>query len=255
MHRKAFTLVELLVVIGIIALLIAILLPALQRARDQANRTACMSNVRQLTMGWLQYATEHKFKIMSSNTRGPVPDPQGGSDWIFGDTYGNNVASLENGLLWPYIKTEKVYHCPSDSGFHVWTYSMSNFMCGESGNPAGTYKTVESLNQVKHSSDTFVFTEEDDERKDQTGFNRNSFMVVPPSPGQRLGAEGVWIDYPANFHKGCTISFVDGHAIYFQFSDPRTGKIRRDANGNVPPTRNNADLADFQRWSGTYNQF
>jgi prepilin-type N-terminal cleavage/methylation domain-containing protein len=244
MRRKGFTLVELLVVIGIIALLIAILLPALQRARDQANRTACMSNIRQLTLAWMQYATEHKFKIMGSNTRTPQF-----SDWVCGDSFGNTVASLEAGLLWPYIKDAKPYHCPGDAGFHVWTYSISNFMCGEDG--GGSLTVVTSMNQVKHSSETFVFTEEDDYRQDATGYNRNSFMVVPPSPGTRLGQEGRWIDFPANFHKGCTVSFVDGHAIYFPFSDPRTGKIK--APDAVTP--NNPDLADFQRWSGTYNQF
>jgi len=243
MRRKGFTLVELLVVIGIIALLIAILMPALQRARDQANRTACMSNVHQLTMAWLQYGTEHKFKIVSSNTG----LPQAG-DWIGA---GNTYAAIEEGLLWPYVKAHKVYRCPSDSGFHLWTYSISNFMCGEGGrDQGGTLYVVRSLNQVKHSSETFVFTEENDMRSGMGGYNQNSFMVLPPSSGQARGAEGHWIDFPANFHKGVTVSFVDGHAIYYPFSDARTGKIMApDAT-----TPNNADLANFQLWSGTANQ-
>jgi prepilin-type N-terminal cleavage/methylation domain-containing protein len=239
--RRGFTLVELLVVIGIIALLIAILMPALQRARDQAMRTQCMSNVRQLTIGWLQYASENHFKIMSSNTG----DPDKYADWIGA---GNTEAAITSGKLYPYIKTTKVYHCPADSGFHLWTYSISNFMCGEDG--GGSLKVVKSLNQVKHSSETFVFTEENDMRSDVSGYNQNSFMVLPPAPTAKLGQEGHWIDFPANFHKGCTISFVDGHAVYFHFSDPRTGKIQKP--DTITP--NNADLADFQRWSGTYNQ-
>src|SRR4051794_23819680 len=117
MRRKAFTLVELLVVIGIIALLIAILMPALQRARDQAVRTQCMSNVRQLTIGWIQYATEHKFRLMSSNT---AANPQLAGTWI---GTGNTLAAMDTGLLWPYIKAYNIYHCPGDSGFHLWTYS------------------------------------------------------------------------------------------------------------------------------------
>src|ERR1700681_1419059 len=65
----AFTLVELLVVIGIIAVLISILLPALNTAREQARRVQCLNNVRQLTMAWLLYANNNKGRLCSSNTQ------------------------------------------------------------------------------------------------------------------------------------------------------------------------------------------
>ena len=67
-RKKAFTLVELLVVIGIIAVLIAILLPALQKAREQAKQTTCMSNMRQIVQGWLLYAQDNKGGIVFSET-------------------------------------------------------------------------------------------------------------------------------------------------------------------------------------------
>jgi prepilin-type N-terminal cleavage/methylation domain-containing protein len=235
-RRKGFTLVELLVVIGIIALLIAMLMPALQRARDQANRTQCMSNMRQLTIAYLQYSTENKFRLMSSNTG----EPDTFADWI-GEP--NTLAAIEAGRLWPYVKNHAVYRCPADTSFHLWTYSISNFLNGEV--QSGGFAPIKSLNQAKHSSETFVFTEETDYRNDANGWNQNSFMVEPV-PSNR------WIDFPSNFHKGVTLSFLDGHAIYYQFSDPRTAKIR-GPNADMPPPHK--DLDAFQHWSGSNNQY
>jgi hypothetical protein len=103
-------------------------------------------------------------------------------------------------------------------------------------------KPVKILTQVKHSAETFVFVEENDMRNNMSGWNQNSFWV--PAFGD------TWIDFPANFHKGCCLSFVDGHAVYYQFGDPRTGKITQPNT----TTTNNIDLKNFQKWSGTYNQ-
>ena len=69
-RRKGFTLVELLVVIGIIALLIAILLPVLGRAKEQANRVLCLSNHRQLLLGLMYYSNDNKGKLPHCNWLG-----------------------------------------------------------------------------------------------------------------------------------------------------------------------------------------
>src|SRR5690348_10149729 len=118
--RDGFTLVELLVVIGIIALLIAILLPALSTAREHARRAQCMSNLRQLTAAWLMYAQEHRDHMCSSEMQSPpglggggaysiagmsVPPP-GFWSWV-GCT--NTGHDFKSGLLWPYLANADVY--------------------------------------------------------------------------------------------------------------------------------------------------
>jgi prepilin-type N-terminal cleavage/methylation domain-containing protein len=110
--RKGFTLVELLVVIGIIALLVAILMPALARARDQSNRAKCMSNVRQLMITTLMYTAENKGWIPWSTWDSIAA----GDGWLYkkprvsGGSF--TPQDIEQGLYWPYLKSHEVFQCP-----------------------------------------------------------------------------------------------------------------------------------------------
>src|SRR5690348_17671107 len=98
-RHRGFTLVELLVVIGIIALLVSILLPALNKAREDAKRVRCLSNQRQLVMAWQMYASDNKGKIVGSNT--PTYTTQGpdGRGWWNWAAAGNGLDCLSNGKL------------------------------------------------------------------------------------------------------------------------------------------------------------
>src|SRR5687767_10732804 len=80
-RRRGFTLVELLVVIGIIALLISILLPSLNQAREQAKQTQCLSNLRQLGLAFMMYANDYKGRLPIRNTSAGVGPRQW--DWIY----------------------------------------------------------------------------------------------------------------------------------------------------------------------------
>jgi prepilin-type processing-associated H-X9-DG protein len=120
-RRAAFTLVELLVVIGTIALLVALLLLALARAKESANRTACQSNLRQLAAGFLMYAADKQ---------GRFPRPSQNiiyvnEDWI----YYQPSRDATQGRLAKYVGPPKptgnnVYRCPSDDGsMHTWYWT------------------------------------------------------------------------------------------------------------------------------------
>src|SRR5579871_2934878 len=92
-RRPGFTLVELIIVLGIIVLLISILLPAINRAREQARRVECLSNIRQLTIAYLNYAYEHKGRLCSSEMQTPLgTDP---NNWIFNEPDGTPMLSVK----------------------------------------------------------------------------------------------------------------------------------------------------------------
>ena len=119
---KGFTLVELLVVIGIIAVLVGILLPVLARARESANRVACASNLRQIAIASLAYANENKGSLPPPRfDRGPAQSP--GYDYLFtysythqwpegGEELGANIGRL---VVRKYAPTWKIIECPSSN--------------------------------------------------------------------------------------------------------------------------------------------
>ena len=125
-RRSAFTLVELLVVIGIIAVLIAILMPVLGRARDQANRIKCMSNMRTIMQAIVMYTSENKLWLPPSNWGGNYfsgrpGDTLGTAGWLYDFPQWDqwqpsrtdpNWDYLEKGQLFRFLKNREVYKCP-----------------------------------------------------------------------------------------------------------------------------------------------
>ena len=109
----AFTLVELLVVIGIIAILIAVLMPALGRVRDQANGVKCSANLRTLMTGALMFAQDHKGHLFGNWSDFQNKDEEK-RDFLAGGT-GIWQNAPQAGTLWRYIKDENVYRCPARS--------------------------------------------------------------------------------------------------------------------------------------------
>ena len=105
--RKAFTLIELLVVIAIIAILAAILFPVFAQAREKARQTSCLSNIKQLTLGFMMYSQDYDEQF---------PQWQWDVSWASGTGKpANNGTSLWCNAIFPYVKNSQVYNCPSDA--------------------------------------------------------------------------------------------------------------------------------------------
>src|SRR6476660_5209649 len=117
-NQNAFTLVELLVVIGIIAILMAILMPALQKAKKSAWEVSCASNLRQLMMGYHMFANEHKGHLPGGfYDISPVQMDPEKRDWVFGNTRATGIVMAnvpQEGTIFRYVNNDKnVYRCPA----------------------------------------------------------------------------------------------------------------------------------------------
>lgn len=125
-HRsRGFTISEILVVIGIIAILLAILIPVINKARSAANDASCASNIRQIMNGFLSFATDNDGHLPGS-MYGVNDGSFTQSDWLFGQ--GNFNTSPQSGSVFRYVNNRKVYRCPSlDSMFAAGTQSNGRF--------------------------------------------------------------------------------------------------------------------------------
>lgn len=202
--RRGFTLVELLAVIGIIAVLVGMLLPSLTKARESARRVSCASNMRQISLAWMNYATRDAGRLIGSSTTSPW-------DWVST----NDVATgITAGRLYEELKNPAVYKCPSDEVF-VWSYAMSGLLNGEAG--YGDRPSLTKISQIRRPAEALLLVEEADFR---WGYNRGSWIITDDPNPQAYQTGGDWI---ALFHrKGYNVAFADAHVEYWPVSDTRT---------------------------------
>jgi prepilin-type N-terminal cleavage/methylation domain-containing protein len=123
---RSFTLIELLVVIAIIALLAALMLPALSRAKGAAQAIHCKSNLKQLQYAWHMYADDHNDSLVpnyETATDGVVLSLRSTTDsWVVGAAFADpTTAGIRRGALWNHTQSDGVYRCPADNS--LWDYS------------------------------------------------------------------------------------------------------------------------------------
>jgi len=220
--RNGFTLIELLVVIGIIAILAALLLPALAAAKRKAASAACLSNQKQLVLSWRMFLNDHDSWLPSSrqdtkimngvddkcfswrfepNSLTSVPGlnvpttvPSSTIANVFYDNLGFSA-----GALGDYSKNPNIIHCPADQRWTAgitpaWdSYSMADNLNGSTNDPSATDYRVHKEYQVKNTAQRMVWTEENDPRSancpDGTTVYENAGTWEPFKPGSGTGGD------------------------------------------------------------------
>jgi prepilin-type N-terminal cleavage/methylation domain-containing protein/prepilin-type processing-associated H-X9-DG protein len=256
--RSGFTLVELLVVFAVVAILAALLLPTLARAKESTRRTVCMNNHKQLLITWELYSTDNAM-LLVRNGHPPLGVPPEVKLWMFASH--GNVATRTNPVYTvdpkysafaTYLKRAPVYKCPSDK--HTvgpkktptsYSYAMNCFL-----SPVGIVSNIVEAPrrhrvyyramQIEAPAQRFVFID-----GNAQSLCCPAFMVNP--------APGGFFHYPGTYHHGgAVVSFADGHAERKRWVDKTTfrrnpGDALFEITGGGSP--NNKDVLWIQQHS------
>jgi len=235
-NRAGFTLIELLVVIAIIAILAAMLLPALSKAKAKAQGIQCMNNHRHLLLAWKMYVEDNR-EVFPHVKHGPYAWIDGWLDFSANPDNWDVNYNIKKSILWPYCgKNAGIFKCPADTSKvnvrgqilpRVRTMSMLCYIGGRGenrplnwsgvnfGNTSGEYRIYRKSADLidPGPARTFVFL---DEREDS--INDGMFVVdmqFYPTTSATI------VDFPASYHGGGGgFSFADGHSELRRWTNP-----------------------------------
>ncbi len=230
-RKRGFTLIELLVVIAIIAILLAILMPALNRVKEQGKRATCLNNLRELTLAWVMYADDNDDNLVNGDTGEysihSNETPWVLADWRSGMSERQKIDAIKDGALWPYTKDLRLYKCPTvneivRSGQReviMRTYSVADSMNCKDW-PDMNAKMIKKRIDIPNPAYRIVFL--DDGGTITSALGGWTVYVT----------QEMWWDPPPIRHgDGSTFSFADGHSEYHKWEDPRTIEFGK----RVPP--------------------
>lgn len=236
---RGFTLIELLVVIGVIAILMAILIPVLNRARELGQRVVCLSNLKQLTYAWILYAEDNDGRLVSGRSFRDLGNSDGSrimKSWM-GEAFRNPTKRSDvtdhpdKGALWPYIGNIDLYGCPRHRGrppnrprnIAIATYVAVASANGSDVDGVSTIAPNQSLVRPgRRVGKTVLKLTRMTDIISPPASERAVFADIGSTFGGSFPVEYLSPEYTSqhrlNSHvKGATLSMADGHAEYWKW--------------------------------------
>ena len=264
-HRAAFTLIELLVVIAIIAILAAMLLPALSKGKVTAQSIACINNLKQLQICFQLYTGDNEDLMPPNNfvyditTDQPIPGNDGPSWCTNVAPYDANPSGIQKGLLFQYNTSVAIYRCPADQSTiethsgtklpqpRLRSYNLSQSVNGLSyvGQISQSTPHYSKFTEIKNPTPIglLVFIDVNEDEIMDTEFG------IPVQTD--WWSQGYWWDVPGNRHnQGCNLSFADGHAEHWRWKVPKIVTVPRGS--EQPVAADEKD--DYNRMEAVFRQ-
>jgi len=241
--RAGFTLIELLVVIAIIAILAAILFPVFQRVRENARRSACLSNTKQLSIAFTQYTQDSDERMPNLIKGGSGEGISGGWNYYtkFGDATNPAAFDMSLGSIYPFIKSKGVYLCPDDSPGQAAGDSYAASSCLFTATQAGTALAPgKSLAVFDNPAGTMLLCEEASglatgTTNDANFLNNQTASVTAVAKGDNISLRHTG---------GCNVAFIDGHSKYFLVNNTGATAASDDDNKKMYNLQRGAALTD-----------